>query len=153
MVLSSVGYQGSNPNEFFSVLVKNNIEVLVDVRENPISRKKGFSKNALKKASEENGITYIHLSRLGSRREVRKQYRSNNDWTWFSEQYNEYLVSQTDEIMKLSELIFENNCCLMCFETDFKLCHRGLLIDYLKKGNSESININHLIVDEKEVSA
>jgi len=153
MVLSSLGYQGSNPNEFFSVLKENNIEILVDVRENPISRKKGFSKNALKKTSEENGIKYIHLSRLGSRRDERKQYRSNNDWAWFSEQYNKYLVSQTDEILKLSELIFANNCCLMCFETDFKLCHRSLLIDFLTKDQNQSIDINHLSVDEKAVSA
>jgi len=153
MVLSSLGYQGSNPGEFFSVLKDNNIKILVDVRENPVSRKKGFSKNALKKASEENGIEYIHFSSLGSRRDIRKEYRSNNNWVWFSEQYKKYLVSQTDEIMKLSELIFENNCCLMCFETDYKLCHRSLLIDHLLKDLDESINIKHLIVAEKAVPA
>ena len=153
MVLSSLGYQGSNPDEFFPVLKDNNIKILVDVRENPVSRKKGFSKNTLKKASEENGIKYIHFSSLGSKRDIRKEYRSNNNWAWFSEQYKKYLVSQTDEIMKLSELIFENNCCLMCFETDYKLCHRSLLIDHLLKDLDESINIKHLIVAEKAVPA
>ena len=43
----SVGYQGRSVNELIDVLRHGDVEVLVDVRLNPISRKPGFSKNPL----------------------------------------------------------------------------------------------------------
>jgi len=144
MVLSSVGYQGSTPKDFFSVLKENNIGILVDVRENPVSRKKGFSKSALKLTSEENGIKYFHFASLGSRRETRKEYKENKNWGWFSAQYNQYLETQEDVIGNLFEIISEGNTCLMCFESDHNLCHRSLLIDHLLEDSIGVLDIKHL---------
>ena len=47
MKLMTVGYEGLRVEEFFDLLVMHGVETLVDIRENPISRKRGFSKNAL----------------------------------------------------------------------------------------------------------
>ena len=45
--LATIGYEGSAIEDFIATLKLANIEILLDVREIPLSRKKGFSKNAL----------------------------------------------------------------------------------------------------------
>jgi uncharacterized protein (DUF488 family) len=45
--LFTVGYEGESLESFLSTLRSNYINYLIDVREVPLSRKKGFSKTAL----------------------------------------------------------------------------------------------------------
>ncbi|MDR1430587.1 MAG: DUF488 domain-containing protein, partial [Propionibacteriaceae bacterium] len=51
---------------------------LVDVRQTPISRKRGLSKTALGAALSEAGIDYIHLRELGNPRDNRDGYRQGD---------------------------------------------------------------------------
>ena len=46
-LIFTIGYEKSTIDEFVDRLADAEIEVLVDVRELPLSRKKGFSKNGL----------------------------------------------------------------------------------------------------------
>jgi uncharacterized protein (DUF488 family) len=46
--LLTIGYEGREINEFVKYLKQYNISCLIDIREIPISRKKGFSKSALR---------------------------------------------------------------------------------------------------------
>ncbi len=48
-VLFTIGYEGISLEEYLLRLLKNNIRILVDVRNNPLSMKFGFSKSQLKK--------------------------------------------------------------------------------------------------------
>ncbi|MBU1626147.1 DUF488 domain-containing protein, partial [bacterium] len=66
MELYTIGYEGRETDEFISELKKHDITRLIDIRENPFSRKKGFYKSALKTALENQGIEYIHLKALGT---------------------------------------------------------------------------------------
>lgn len=153
MVLSTLGYQGTNLDSFIEFLKRNEIKVLIDVRENPISRKKGFSKNSLRKAVVENEINYVHFPALGSEREIRKEYRITKDWEKFSVKYNEYLNSRNEDLNELTDLIDNNHCCLMCFEADYHLCHRSIITDVLKDEYNKKIIINHLALEKKEALA
>ena len=56
MTLMTFGYEGLDIESFLAVLKKNGITLLVDVRELPLSRKKGFSKTALSAAAEKQGL-------------------------------------------------------------------------------------------------
>ena len=69
VTIVSVGYQGRSVGELIDVLRQGGVEVLVDVRLNPISRKPGFSKNPLSQALAEAGIGYRHERELGNPRE------------------------------------------------------------------------------------
>ena len=64
----SIGYEGRDVHEFSDLLKKHGVSLLVDVRLNPISRKTGFSKNALAKALEGVGIGYRHEPASATRR-------------------------------------------------------------------------------------
>src|SRR5690606_3603293 len=46
--LFTVGYEGLSIDEYLNKLIKHNVSVLIDVRNNPLSRKYGFSKTQLK---------------------------------------------------------------------------------------------------------
>lgn len=46
MKLATIGYEGFEQSDFLNVLRDADVETLVDVRELPLSRKKGFEKDA-----------------------------------------------------------------------------------------------------------
>jgi hypothetical protein len=54
--LFTIGYEGVELKDFITALKAAGATVLLDVRELPISRRRGFSKNALKAALAEAGI-------------------------------------------------------------------------------------------------
>ena len=60
-----IGYEGENVDSLVAKLLAWKIAVLVDVRLNAISRKRGFSKRSLSEALDAVGITYVHLPNLG----------------------------------------------------------------------------------------
>ena len=65
----SVGYEGRSVDELVDALVEAGVSVLVDVRENAISRKRGLSKRLLAEKLEARGITYVHEPTLGNPRD------------------------------------------------------------------------------------
>ncbi|WP_218061767.1 DUF488 domain-containing protein [Planobispora rosea] len=64
--LTGIGYEGCGLGEFIRRLRRENVELLIDVRLNPISRKRGFSKTALSNALADAGIVYEHMRELGN---------------------------------------------------------------------------------------
>ena len=63
--LHTIGYEGSSIDEFLATLGAVGIDLLIDVRDVPISRKKGFSKSALASHLAHHRIEYLHLKGLG----------------------------------------------------------------------------------------
>ena len=60
-VVYTIGYEGTDIDRFVATLKAVGIKVLADVRAVAVSRKKGFSKTALKARLEDEGIAYTHL--------------------------------------------------------------------------------------------
>lgn len=122
----TIGYEGLDLSQFMKYLTWNEVEVLVDVREIPVSRKKGFSKSALAEAVAEKGIGYEHIKALGSPGPLRKQLKSDHDYETFFSAYEDYLNSQGEALDSLSDIIEENRrVCLLCFEKVHETCHRS----------------------------
>jgi uncharacterized protein (DUF488 family) len=67
--LFTIGYEGATIDEFIAILFDWDIEHLIDVRDFPTSRKKGFSKNLLAESLNNYGIEYTHLKGLGDPKE------------------------------------------------------------------------------------
>jgi len=66
-MLYTIGYEGLDISSFVEELREQKIRVLIDVRELPLSRKKGFSKSALNTVVTAAGVKYIHLRDLARR--------------------------------------------------------------------------------------
>ena len=130
------GYEDHTIDSFVQKLLDAQIETLIDVRELPLSRKKGFSKNSLKSALESKGIKYCHFKSLGSPRAVRHQLREEGDYVRFFKQYRAHLKSEKESLEDLHNVIRKTkHSALMCFEENCELCHRSILASELLKRN------------------
>ena len=65
--LFTFGYEGLPIEAFIQRLRDARVELIVDVRELPLSRKKGFSKTALREHLAAAGIGYTHIPAQGCR--------------------------------------------------------------------------------------
>jgi uncharacterized protein (DUF488 family) len=122
--LFTLGYEGLDADQFIGILLDAGVKTVVDVRELPLSRKKGFSKSAFSAALIEKGIAYLHAPALGCPKEIRMQYHADSDWSGYSKAFLAYLAGQTATVVELAELSASTNACLVCFEADFTRCHR-----------------------------
>lgn len=140
--LYTIGYEGKNSSEFLKVLQNANISMVIDIRENPQSRKKGFSKKKLAEILNENGIQYIHIAELGTPKEIRVEYQNSGNIERLLDQYRNYLEENPGYIDTLLETIGDNSACLLCFEKLPTECHRFVLSEYLYF--NQGMAINHL---------
>lgn len=121
--LYTIGYEGATLDDFLITLRQAGVTLLLDIREMPISRRKGFSKSALKQAVEAISIEYLHEKRLGSPKTIRDQLRRDHDYTTFFKQFNHYLETQTDLLHTLAAQL-PGQVALLCYERDPQTCHR-----------------------------
>ncbi len=127
-----MGYERSDLQTFIDCLLENRIEILVDVRDYPLSRKKGFSKKALAEALSEVGIGYEHWQRLGAPKFLRHRLRETENWNEYVEGYSEILEVQEQALTDLAAKARAKAVCLMCFERDHRECHRSLVAERLQ---------------------
>ena len=92
--LFTIGYEGAALGDFVRALKAAEINVLLDVRELPISRRKGFSKTVLGDALTKAGIVYRHEKQLGSPRTIRHRLREDGNYSRFSREFNRHLIEQ-----------------------------------------------------------
>ena len=128
----TIGYEQATQAAVVAALVEAGVEVLVDVRYLPLSRRPGFSKNSLKVAVEEAGIAYRHFRDLGTPAEGRAAAR-RGDHAALARIYSGQLelpeaLKQMAELRALAE---EQPVCLLCYERNAAECHRALLFDAL----------------------
>lgn len=122
--LYTFGYEGLDIAAFMARLHDAQVRVIVDVRELPLSRKKGFSKNALREHLAAQGIGYVHSPSLGCPKKIRDQYRADGDWTRYTRDFLAYLQTQDTGVRELVRHARAATACLVCFEADYAMCHR-----------------------------
>jgi uncharacterized protein (DUF488 family) len=132
--LFSVGYEGRTLDEFVTELVANGIEVLVDVRLTPISRKAGFSKRALAEALAGAGIAYHHEAALGNPQDNRDDFRRGLQAA--RQRYERHLDNGARSTFEgVVQLAQGSKVALMCFERDHSTCHRSCITDRAQAAN------------------
>lgn len=141
--LATIGYEGADINDFLATLAKAGVERVIDIRELPISRRKGFAKRALSSALEKAGIEYFHLKELGDPKPGRDAAR-NGDFATFRRIFSAHLEAQEtkqalNEALKLSA---ESKSCLLCYERDPHYCHRMMVASVMS--DLDEFEIVHL---------
>lgn len=132
--IGSIGYERFSSNaDFARALADAEVELLIDVRDLPISRKRGFAKTALGEALDEIGIGYRHWKKLGNPKEIRDLYKSGQVEDG-RKRYERHLAENEDELDELEELITSGKrVALMCVEHDEDICHRQSILQALKE--------------------
>jgi len=142
--LFTIGYQGREIDEFVDLLKQHQITRLIDVREAPISRKKGFAKNALRDRLAEEHIEYVHIRALGSPPALRDKVRSDGNYDAFFKAFARHLAQNMDAVKEAHHYISDGKNCLMCFERSHEECHRSAVADKIKEFDGKGLKITHI---------
>lgn len=122
--IHTIGYEGLGPAEFLAQLRRTDVALVVDVRDVPMSRKRGFSKTALSEALRGAGFEYLHCRSLGCPKTIRDRYRADRDWEAYTAAFMQHLSTQASAVRELAGLCESRAAALLCFEADAWRCHR-----------------------------
>jgi uncharacterized protein (DUF488 family) len=131
--LGSVGYERHKDSAEFAQLLRTaGVERLIDVRELPISRRRGYAKTALGEAMKGEGIEYVHMRDLGNPKPYRDLYKLGKVEEG-RRLYTDYLHEEQREALELlASMLPEKKTALMCVEHDAAVCHRTVILESLR---------------------
>jgi uncharacterized protein (DUF488 family) len=134
LTVFTIGHSTRTIEEFLSILKGHGVELLVDVRSIPKSRRvPQFNSDALAASLREQDIDYVHLKSLGGRRHAKKDSINTG---WRNESFRGYAdYMATDEfrtgLERLLQIAGEKRSAIMCAEAVPWRCHRSLIGDAL----------------------
>jgi uncharacterized protein YwgA len=142
-VLFTIGYEGLSLEKYLNILIQNDVHILCDVRNNPLSRKFGFSKNNLQTYLRYVGIDYVHLPELGIISEKRQNLNGDDDYQDLFKDYEFSLSKRKEPLEQVNQFLqTKSRVALTCFEHDPEYCHRHVIRDYIKKThNVETLDL------------
>lgn len=141
MVLFTIGYERASFAGFAETLVDAGVDLLIDVRARPHSRRREFARKHLGAGLDGYGIRYESWPELGTPvagREAAKR----RDLETFSAIFHEQLSTPESRaaLDKLIMLSQGGNVCLMCYEREPSQCHRTLICERLKEQRNVEIH-------------
>jgi uncharacterized protein (DUF488 family) len=141
--LRTIGYEKASLSEVVAALEAAGIATLIDVRDRPQSRRAGFSKRQLQAAIEDAGMRYLHLKALGTPPEGRAANR-RREWERFWRIVDDKLATAEAELalQQVATLAAEAPACLLCYEGDWRLCHRRRVAEILAERHA--FDVQHL---------
>ena len=144
----TIGHSTHPLPEFLSWLKAYGIELLVDVRRYPGSRRHPqFNQDALQHALPQNDLKYQHFEALGGRRKARPD---SVNFIWRHPSFRGYADHMETDIFKaaaqqLQQAAQVKRIAYMCSEAVWWSCHRSLISDYLKVRGWQ---VNHIMAPD-----
>jgi uncharacterized protein (DUF488 family) len=141
----TIGHSTRTTEELLSLLRAHGVELLLDVRRYPGSRRHPqFSRDALAGDLQSSAIGYMHEPRLGGRRAVRP---GSPHTAWRVEAFRAYadhmetpeFNAALEELIRLSR---EKTVAILCAEAVPWRCHRRLISDALV---ARGIEVRHIL--------
>ena len=144
--LFTIGYEGRSIEAFMNILIKNNVQIVCDVRKNPLSRKYGFSKNQLKNICENLNFEYVNISDLGIKSEFRHNLNSLKDYQNLFKEYKKRVLKKEKKSLEFIIDLLENKkrVAITCFEKEPEICHRHCVADAIYKKTNQKVKITNL---------
>ncbi len=126
--LMTIGYEGKSVQALLDQLLASRVERVVDVRQLPLSRRRGFSKTMLASALVEAGIEYVHVRAAGN------PFRHDDASTSVVlARFRRYAQEHVEVLSALRDAVAGARAALLCFEVDPASCHRSVLADLLMR--------------------
>lgn len=149
MVIHTVGHSTRSFDEFLSLVQSADINLLLDVRRYPASRRyPQFNRENLTQSLRAHSIDYVHEPDLGGRRSATADSR-NLFWRNASfRAYADYMNSPEfhaalERLLQAAEV---KNVAVMCAEAVPWRCHRQLIADALVARGHE---VRHILSDSR----
>ncbi len=140
----TIGHSTRTLEELIELLRHHEVELLIDVRTVPASRRMPhFMKASLERSLPDHGIAYMHMPELGGLRKP-KPDSINSGWRNVGFRgYADYMQTDQfwDAIRRLEELATARRVAIMCAEALPWRCHRSLIADALTVRGDEVMHI------------
>lgn len=143
MDLFTVGYEGRTLPQLIRLLEEHGVRRLVDVRERPYSRRKGFSATPLSEALRKAGIVYEPGFGLGNPDDIRSMWKKG-ELSAGKRRYRALLRDgRRDRVEHLLALADLGPVALFCLEGDHDRCHRSVIAEEAARLD-ERLTVHHL---------
>ena len=143
MTIYTIGFSQKSAEEFFTLLVKNGVKRLIDIRLNNKSQLAGFA-NAkhLPYLLRVHNIEYEYKPIFAPTKELLDGYKKGDiSWEKYEKVFKKILEDR--KVLEKININSFDNSVLLCSEPTAQNCHRRLTAEYLQK-NFENIKIRHL---------
>ena len=126
--LFTIGYQDADADRVLAALQSAGVAAVADVRAVVSSRKRGFSKSALRESLDAAGIDYRHFRDLGT------PAARAGDAAGMRRVFCEQLATDAAQaaLGELEQLAASRPTCLLCFCRDPAVCHRRVIAEELQ---------------------
>jgi uncharacterized protein (DUF488 family) len=139
----TIGYATRTPGELIDRVLAYGGSVIIDVRELPLSRRPGFSKNALAEAATAAGLGYEHVRALGNPKPSRELYKAGHVRAGVTAYRKHLNNGSRPALLALAERLNDERLCLLCLEDDPDECHRSVIVSALR-GEVPGLAVTHL---------
>jgi uncharacterized protein (DUF488 family) len=145
MTIYTIGHSTRTIEEFIDLLKTQAIEMLVDIRSFPMSRRlPHFNRESMERSLADAEIEYLWIKDLGGRR--KRELKDSPNIALRSESFRNYadymLTPQFQSaIEKLVHLAAAKRVAIMCAEALYFRCHRMLVSDFLTAHGHEVLHI------------
>jgi len=132
MKLRTIGYEAATQGAVIAALKGAGVDVLIDVRAVPSSRRAGFSKRLLAASLAEAGIDYVHLRALGTPKPGRQAARAGRHAEMVAI-YEAHLAEPQAqfELAEALDIAKARPSALLCYEAEAAHCHRRIVAERL----------------------
>jgi uncharacterized protein (DUF488 family) len=152
-VIWTIGHSTQPVERLVEPLVSAGIELLVDVRRFPGSRRHPqFNRDALEATLAQHGIEYVHAPGLGGRRKPRSDSVNTGLRNAGFRGYADYMATSefTAALDSLIERARVRKTVIMCAESLPWRCHRSLIADALV---ARGVEVEHLLPHHRAQTA
>ena len=146
MILFTIGYEKLDQKQFMAHLSNHGVKVVADIRKLPVSRKKGFSKTALRETLNYKGIDYFNYQALGAPKELRDELYKSGNYDRFFQKYEKNILDKTDHLADILSVINRGrSVALLCFERNPQKCHRKVVAEEIRKLDDKGLKVEHIV--------
>ena len=133
LVVFTIGHSIHSAEKLVGLLKSNAIEVLVDIRSEPFSRKvPHFNKDNLEKEIKKSGLKYLFLGKELGGRPTKRQFYDQEGFVLYSK------IADSPDFKSGLERVLNGiekfRVALMCSEENPANCHRRLLVGRVLSG-------------------
>ena len=131
--LFTIGYEKATFPDFTAALGQAGVELVIDVRDLPLSRKPGYSKRQLAAGLAEAGMAYHHLRALGTPPEGRDANR-RRQWPQFWEIVETRLATAEAalDLARAADLARRARACHRCRVSALLAMRHGFQVEHLQ---------------------
>ena len=147
MTLFTIGFTKKTAKQFFELLKKNKVEVLLDIRLNNKSQLAGFTKGDDLQyfLSEICHCQYKHCLEFAPTKEILDAYKKKQiSWDEYERQYSTLMKKRAKHLDFCSQFSNYTNICLLCSEPTPEQCHRRLLAEMIANTAPQQIEVKHI---------